>query len=235
MFLDGKLRIFGVHYRTPFEAGWSSSPAAAAAAVRSRSAASARTPASASSDTPAYALGGTRYLGAYDVSDSEGGPDAYYDVVDLRTRRSVAFLNAVCCTGVPSFRVAARRHARRRRPHRQAPAPAPAGAPNNGRDVALRGGTVYWTEGGAARSATLSGVAGDAEGRMLEPVSVHRRRGAVHLGEGHDDRGVAARARRAQGVRPALRLSRPFGATHPARQGHAARSSATAGCSPARA
>ena len=58
------------------------------------------------------------------------------------------------------------------RPHRR-----PRALSNNGRDVALAGGTVYWTEAGAARSATLSGLAGDEEGRMLEPVSVHRRRG----------------------------------------------------------
>lgn len=177
VFLDGKLRIFGIHYRTPFESGWSEFACRGGRGRPLEVGGVGADTGVGSGDTPAYALGGTRYLGAYHVSDSEGGPDAYYDVVDLRTRRSVAFLNAVCCTRVPSFRVA--RDGTLvvggptvKRPHRP-----PRALSTNGRDVALAGGTLYWTEAGAARSATLSGLAGDEEGRMLEPVSVHRRRG----------------------------------------------------------
>ena len=177
VFLDGKLRIFGVHYRDSDESGWFEFACRGGRGRPLEVGGVGSTTGVASNDTPAYALGGTRYLGAYNVSDSEGGPNAYFDVLDLRTRRSVAYLNAVCCAGVPSFRVAGDGTLvvggpTVVRPHRR-----PRVIAEHGRDVALAGGTVYWTEGGAARSATLSGLSGDAEGRMLEPVSVHRRRG----------------------------------------------------------
>lgn len=179
VFLDGQLRIFGVHYQDSDESGWFEFACRGGRGRPLEVGGVGADTGVGSNDTPAYALGGSRYVGAYNVSDSEGGPDAYFDVLDLRSRRTVAYLNAVCCGGVPPFRVApdgtlvvGGGSVTVVRPHRR-----PRVISDEGRDVALAGGTVYWTEGSAAGSATLSGVAGSAEGRMLEPVGVHRRRG----------------------------------------------------------
>ena len=48
-------------------------------------------------------------------------------------------------------------------------------AEGSARDLAMFGGTVYWSEGGEARSAMLPGVSG-TEATVLEPVRLHRRR-----------------------------------------------------------
>jgi hypothetical protein len=133
-------------------------------------------------DTPAYAFAAGRYLGSYSWTDGEGGPSASFSVDDLKTERRIAWTGATYEDGVPPFRVAENgallftdedeidlltpgvRGVRRL-----------SSSLARASDLALAGGTVYWTEHpkGApaeAHSATLSGVAGDAEGRMLEPI-----------------------------------------------------------------
>lgn len=172
IFQEGPLRIFGVHYRDADEFGWYEF-ACRNGRKRAEVGGHGFSTGVASVDTPAYALGGSRYLGSYWTSDSEGGPDAHFEVTDLRTGRAVAFLNTAFGDGVPSFRVAADGtlvaggaiKRRGRKPVRI-----------GGRDPALTGGTVYWTAGAQARSTVLPGVGG-GESRMFEPVRVHRRRG----------------------------------------------------------
>lgn len=186
LFVEGKLRIFGVRFKTADEEGYEEY-----ACLGTH-----RRPLSVglvghdngvgSSVTPAYAFGGGRYLGAYHSSDSEGGPDASYDVVDLERRRTVLFSNAGCCERVPGFRVASNgalitnegegddaevdvqlpgsRHAK------VLSTPGLAAT-----DLAVAGNVVYWTDrphgaASAARSATLAGVPDGPEAHMLAPV-----------------------------------------------------------------
>ena len=183
----------------------------------------------ASNDTPAYALSANgRYLASYDTSDSEGGPDADFEVTDLRTRKNVAFLNAVCCPGVPSFRVGDDGTLVAggviKRPGRRA-------IRIGGRDPALVGGTVYWTDG-VARSTVLDGVRGArrvadarAGARAPPPRAVHLARGTTVAATPH-----VRVVRRGGGCSPAA-TARPAASALPACRG----SPATAGCSTARA
>jgi hypothetical protein len=188
-FVQGDLRIFGVHFRTPDEFGFNEY-----ACLGGRRpllvGSSGGSSGLASSDTPAYAIGGGRYLAAYETSDGEGGPSAAVTVKDLRARRTVAFLDLACCEGVPAFRVSREGTlvvlapgeglVVKPRGRRVQVLAAPDAAP---RDLAMWGSTVYWTEGSTARAATVAGNVLDGDA-MLEPVRMRRRGGACAAARG---------------------------------------------------
>jgi hypothetical protein len=196
VFKEGKLRIFSVRFDTRDEFGWNEY---ACLGTRGRPlivGGDASTTGTASGETPAYAFAGGRYLGIYQTSDGEGGPGAYFAVVDLRTRRTVAFRNAVYDEGVPQFRVAAdgslltaAENLQRKIPGRAKPQIV---TDADASELALVGATVYWTEAAGPRSAQLAGVSGSAEGRMLEPINLRRRAGGCWQTKG---RTVAASPR----------------------------------------
>jgi len=185
-FVDGDLRIFGVHYRTSFERGFFEYACLGrrrpleVGGVGSDDGVG-------STVTPVYAHAG-RYLASYQQSDSEGGPDADVQVVDLVRRRTVSFVNLACCEWTPALRLAsngtvvvnapgegvfAKPRGRRARTL----------AGERARDLAMHGGTVYWTEAGQAHSTGLPGASG-AEATALEPVRLRRRGGACAAARG---------------------------------------------------
>ncbi|MEA2125639.1 MAG: hypothetical protein QOI80_2421, partial [Solirubrobacteraceae bacterium] len=134
-----------------------------------------------SNDTPAYAYDGRRYLAGYDTEDGEGGPSAHLSVTDLRTGRSFGFTNVACCEGVPAFRAARDGSLVALTPGEDLFVKRPGHrartlSSTTPRDLAMRGGTVYWTESGVARSTVLDGIGG-GEVLMLEPVRMDRRAG----------------------------------------------------------
>jgi hypothetical protein len=104
-FVDGKLRIFGIHYRTPFEEGFEEYACLGRRMKPMFVGGVGADTGVGSSETRVYAHAG-RFLAAYDYSDGEGGPDTDVSVVDLRSRRSVSFMNLACCEGVPPLRLA---------------------------------------------------------------------------------------------------------------------------------
>ena len=185
-FVDGKLRIFGIHYRTPDE--WGFDEYACLGRRRPLGVGGVgSTTGTASGATPVYAHAG-RYLASYHQSDGEGGPSAHVSVVDLVRRRSVSFVNVACCGWTPALRLATDGTVAVlapgeglfvKPPGRRARTLAGEGA----RDLAMHGGTVYWSEGGQARSAGLAGVGG-GEARALEPVRLRRRGGACAAARG---------------------------------------------------
>ena len=190
-FVEGKLRIFGVHYSTPDEFGFDEYACLGRkrrpVSVGQRGA----TTGTGSSDTPAFAVGGGgRYLASYAFTDGEGGPSASIKVIDLRTRRTVAFIGVACCEGVPAFRVAsdgtlvvlsAGEDLVVKAPGQRARTLSTRGAVP--KDLAMVGNTVYWSEGGQAQSATLTGSVTDTD-RMLEPVRFRRRGGKCAAARG---------------------------------------------------
>jgi hypothetical protein len=190
-FVTGNLRIFGVHFDNPdpfggFEFGDDEYACVGGAGPRSVGGTYSNS-GTGSADTPAYAYDGRRYLAVYDTDDGEGGPSAHLRVLDLVRKRSFAFTNVACCEGVPAFRVGGDGTLVAltpgeglfvKRPGHRARSLAEEGVP---RDLAMRGGTVYWTEGGVARSAVLDGLSG-GEATMLEPVRMRRRGGACAAG-----------------------------------------------------
>jgi hypothetical protein len=189
LFAEGRLRILATFFDTPDETGYNAFACLGRAGRPRIVGGHAVTPGTASGDTPAYAFGGGRYLGALSISDGEGGPSSDVTVTDLRTRRTVNFLNLACCEGVPELRVAADGTIAVRapgdgvvvkRPRRSARAV----SAENGRDVAMAGGTVYWSEAGQARSLALGGLAGSAEARLLEPVVARKRGGPCPAAKG---------------------------------------------------
>jgi hypothetical protein len=183
-FVEGKLRIFGVHYESADE--WGADEYACLGGVRRPLGVGGEyaNGGTGSADTPAYAYDGRRYLAAYDTDEGEGGPSAHLRVFDLMSRRSFAFTNVACCENVPAFRVAhdgslvantpgeglfVKRPGRRERTlSLQAPV-----------DLAMRGETVYWTSHGVARSTVLDGAGRGGELLMLEPVRMDRRVGCA--------------------------------------------------------
>jgi hypothetical protein len=195
LFVEGKLRIFGVPYRTPDEHGYEEY-ACLGAHGRPLSVGDVGADTGVGSgDTPMYAFGGGRYLGTYDVSDGEGGPSASFQVYDLKTRRSVAFTNSACCEGVSEFRVAANGALITDDGQVDVRMPRTRGVKTlstpgvSATDLALAGNTVYWTEhpDGAApavRSAALDGVTGSSEARALEPVRPRATGGACTAAKG---------------------------------------------------
>lgn len=209
-FAGGGLRIFGVHYATPDESGF----VEYACLGRRRPlivGGVGATTGTGSGATPAYAIGGGgRYLAAYDVSDGEGGPSASIGVIDLHRRRTVNYVNVACCGFVPAFRVASdatlvflaegESLVVKARGRRERTLSAPGAIP---RDLAMAGHTVYWSEGGQPRSASLGGSVTSRD-RMLEPVRLRRHGGACAAARG---RTIAASG----SVRVVRRGKRRFG------------------------
>jgi hypothetical protein len=186
-FVEGKLRIFGVYFHRSdeFNEEWGFDEFACLGGARRPLAVGFRysNTGTGSNDTPGYAYDGRRYLATYDTDDGEGGPSAHMSVIDLRTRRSFGFTNVACCEGVPAFRVArdgsyvaltpGEDLFAKRPGHRARTLSSPGAVP---KDLAMHGGTVYWSEGGIAKSAALDGLGG-GEALMLEPVRMVRRAG----------------------------------------------------------
>jgi hypothetical protein len=193
-FVDGKLRIFGVYFHRAddFNEEWGFDEYACIGGTGRPQGVGLRysNTGTGSDDTPAYAIGGGRYLAAYDYTDGEGGPSAHLSVRDLRMRRDVGFVNVACCEGVPAFRVASDGTLValtpgedlfvKRRGRRAQTLSTPGAAP---KDLAMTGGTVYWSEGPQARSSRLDGVTG-GEALMLEPVRLRRRGGTCAAAPG---------------------------------------------------
>jgi hypothetical protein len=184
-FVDGKLRIFGIHYRTPDEWGFEEYACLGRRRPLLVGGVGSST-GTASGETGVYAHAG-RFLADYSQSDGEGGPSAHVTVVDLIRRRAVSFVNVACCEFTPAIRLApngavavvapgegllVKSPGRRARTLAAAP-----------RDLAMAGGTVYWTEAGQARAERLEGVTG-REALMLEPVRMRRRGGACAAAHG---------------------------------------------------
>ena len=183
-FVEGKLRIFGVHYQTPDEWGFDEWACLGGRGRAMGVGSEGSTTGTGSADTPAYAYDGRRYLASYGMTDGEGGPSADLVVIDLVARDSFAFTNVACCENVPAFRVAhdgslvantpgeglfvRRRGQRTRVLSLEAPV-----------DLAMRGETVYWTSRGVAHSTVLEGAGGGGEALMLEPVRMDRRAGCA--------------------------------------------------------
>jgi hypothetical protein len=187
-FVDGSLRIFGVHYRTSFERGFEEYACLGrrrpllVGGVGSDNGVG-------SSETSVYAHAG-RYLASYSQSDSEGGPDADVTVVDLRRRKTVSFLNLACCEWTPAIRLATDGTVAVNSPGEGVVVKSPgrrartlAAEGSGARDLAMFGGTVYWTEGGQARSTGLPGADG-GEALALEPVRLRRRGGTCAAARG---------------------------------------------------
>ena len=181
LFAEGRLQMFAVPWRSQDEWGadhyacWQGRRPVAVGADYSNTG-------TGSDHTLTYAHAG-RFLASYHQSDGEGGPSAHVSVVDLVRRRSVSFANVACCEWTPALRLASDGTLAVlspgeglfvKAPGRRSRTLADEGA---ARDLAMFGGTVYWTEDGKARSARLPGVRG-GEAHALEPVRVRRRGGA---------------------------------------------------------
>ena len=185
--------------------------------------------------TPVYAHAG-RYLASYHQSDGEGGPSAHVSVVDLIRRRvglvrerRVLRVDAGAAAGHRRHRGGASRPARACSSSRRAGARGRSRA-RAARDLAMYGGTVYWTEGGQPRSARAAGRVGRRgdharAGAPAPPSAAPARPRAVARSSprapcGSTRRPTAARLPRRRAVVSRSRARRRRG------------SSATAGCSP---
>ena len=138
-----------------------------------------------SDTTYAYAFDGRRYLAIEQGSDSEGGPDAYYEVVDVRTDKVVHYENLAFNSEDPAppflvsgggvfismddnanlYWVPPGRGAEERQVNKEGTS-----------DPAVVGNTLYWTEPGGVRSAQLPGAADAPEGRALRSLRFRRKR-----------------------------------------------------------
>ena len=186
-FVDGKLRIFGVHYKTSFEEGFEEYACLGRRMKPLYVGGVGADEGVGFGETRVYAHAG-RFLASYDYSDGEGGPDSDVSVQDLRRRRTVSFLNLACCEGVPPLRLAANGTLAVLAPGDGVVVKSPgrrarALSGEDARDLAMHGGTVYWTEGGVAHSSGLPGVGGD-EATALEPVRLRRRGGTCRAARG---------------------------------------------------
>src|SRR5215217_3975644 len=90
-FVDGHLRIFGIHYRTPDEWGFTEYACLGRRMKPLSVGGVGADTGVGSGETRAYAHAG-RFLASYDYSDGEGGPDADVSVQDVQRRRTVSFL-----------------------------------------------------------------------------------------------------------------------------------------------
>ena len=179
-FVDGNLRIFGIHYRTPDEWGFDEY----ACLGRRRPLAvglAGSTTGTGSAATPVFAHSG-RFLASYSQTDGEGGPSAHVSVVDMIRRKGVSFMNVACCEWTPAIRLASDGTVAVNAPGEGVLVKSPgrrartlAAEGSGARDLAMFGGTVYWSEGGQARSSQLPGANG-IEASALEPVRLRRRR-----------------------------------------------------------
>jgi hypothetical protein len=190
IYQDARLRVFGIHFvdRADPEGPFRGYDEYACARGSRRPTGLGTTGFDAgvnSEDVPEIAFDGSRYLALVNTSDSEGGPDSFYETVDLKTRRSVHFVSGGCCADVDN----------------NVPGPIRAGpggslirdedairvyagghgqtlsTPNaEATELALVGTTVYWTEQdtgpAVARSATLPGAAPPRENYVLGPLEV---------------------------------------------------------------
>ena len=102
----------------------------------------------------------------------------------------MSFLNLACCEWTPAIRLATDGTVAVNSPGEGVLVKSPgrrartlAGEGSGARDLAMFGGTVYWTEGGEPRSAALPGVRG-GEALMLEPVRLRRRGGRCAAARG---------------------------------------------------
>jgi hypothetical protein len=182
LFAEGKLRLFGVHYRTSDEEGYQEYACVGRRARPLEVGGVGHDSGVGSGATPAYALGGSRWLGSFHITDGEAGGYGYFRLVDLRTRRGLAAPETSYSLVAPEFRVAedgslvtdtreVRVQAAGSRRSTLLSAPGVLAT-----DLALAGNVVYWTEHpkgapAVARSATLAGLPADGpEAHMLEPV-----------------------------------------------------------------
>jgi hypothetical protein len=192
IYQDAHLRVFGVHFidRNDPEGPFDGYDEYACRTGSRRPTGLGITGADAgvnSEDVPEIAFDGSRYLGLVDVSDSEGGPDSTYESVDLETRHTVHFVSGGCCADTESnvpgpIRVGPAGALITDEDevdlyttgHGQALSPRTAQAT----ELALVGGTLYWTEQpdtgpAVARSATLTGTAPAGENYVLQPLEVN--------------------------------------------------------------
>ena len=185
-FVSGKLRIFGIHFDNPDPFGGREfgfdEYACLGASKRPLGVGSKYDNTGTGSDeTSVYAFAG-RYLADYSQTDGEGGPSAHVTVTDLVRRKGVSLVNVACCEWTPVIRLAPDGTVAVSAPGEGVFVKAPGHkarslADESARDLAMRGGTVYWTEGGEAHSADLQGVRG-GEALMLEPVRMRLGGGA---------------------------------------------------------
>jgi hypothetical protein len=195
LFAEGRLRIFGVHYHTSSETGYTEYACTARRRRPLSVGGVGHDTGVGSGATLAYALGGSRYLGTFDISDGEGGGSGSFEVVDLNTRRTVVFANASYSDRAPPFRVAAdgtlitdaeEVHVQRPGSRHVTTLSTPSVLAT---DLAMVGNLAYWTEHPAgvapvARSATLAGVPGGPEAHMLAPVRPRAKGGACRAARG---------------------------------------------------
>jgi hypothetical protein len=188
-FVDGNLRIFGIHYRTSFERGFEEYACLGRRMKPILVGGVGSDEGVASTETSVYAHN-RRYLATYEQSDSEGGPDADVTVFDLIGRRTVSFSNLACCEWRPSIRLASNGAVAVLSPGEGLFVKEPGSRPrtlaaegSGARDLAMHGGWIYWTEGGQAHATGTRGAQG-GEAFALEPVRLRRRGGRCAAARG---------------------------------------------------
>ena len=149
------------------------------------SAASAPTPASARPDDAGLRRTRGRVPRRLRAERRRGRPVARTSRSSTSCGAGRSFVNVACCECVAGVRLVDRRHGGGARPGEGVFVKAPGRRARTLAGEAPRatsrchGGTVYWREGGQARSAAAgTGVTG-GEARMLEPVRMRRRRRCV--------------------------------------------------------
>jgi hypothetical protein len=187
---DGPLRVFEVRQDTRLEVGWTDwaclgRPATPLPVSKDVDAGEGGI------DTSEYAFAGGRYLAVASINDGANGGDGSYAVWDLRSRRIVRQVDAAWdfhhfpdLRLSPNGDIAAIEEESRlevipRRGKRLT-------LSSDEHDLALAGTTVYWTEAGAPRSATLPGPASTAPDHHLirwyfKPESVCERKPGTSL------------------------------------------------------
>jgi hypothetical protein len=188
-FVDGRLRIFGIHYRTSSERGFEEYACLGRRMKPLLVGGVGSDDGVGSAETSVYARN-RRYLAAYSQSDGEGGPGADVTVFDLLRRRSVSFSNLACCEWRPSIRLASNGAVAVLSPGEGLFVKAPGRPPRvlaaegaGARDLAMFGGWVYWTEGGRAHATGVPGAYG-TEAVALEPVRLRRTGGPCAAARG---------------------------------------------------
>ena len=177
--VDGRLRIFAIPFHdTIGDRGYEEYACLGAHGRPLGVGSVSASPGTDATDTPAYVLAGGRYLAVASDEDGEGGLSSFYDVYDLRTRHRVTFTNALFdLESPPEVRLSAAGELVTD-DIGEVEALAPGGSKRvlstpgaQATGIALSGSTVYWTEGGVARSAALA-PAPAGEDHVLAPVSV---------------------------------------------------------------
>jgi hypothetical protein len=170
---DGPLRIFELPYRSRLDVGWTDW-ACLGRHAKPLHVGNDFDGGEGGTDTWEYAFAGGRYLAVAFTDTGENGADGTYFVWDLRTRRQIRWADATWdFDHYPDMRlsphgdiVAIEEENRLEvipvRGHRRT-------LSRDAHDLGLAGTTVYWTEAGAARSATLPGAASTAPDRHVIP------------------------------------------------------------------